>query len=90
MERELPMPCTPSLDRGTPSTTIRGSLEALSDEPPRIRIVPEPSGPPEVVTTTPGVCPTSISCTEVASPASISSGLTTATEPVASLFFTVP
>jgi hypothetical protein len=84
-------PFTVERSMGTPSTTMRGALLAASEAPPRMRMSAPPAGlPPSVVTTTPGLAPTSISCAEVARPASISSGLMTATEPVASDFLTTP
>ena len=56
MLKGLEIPVTPELSTGTPSMTIRGSLVAFKDEPPRIRMSPPPSGfPPLMVTTTPGV-----------------------------------
>ncbi len=89
--RALLEPFTVLPSMGTPSTTIRGALLAASDAPPRMRMLAPPAGlPPSVVTTTPGLAPTSRSWAVEARPASISSGFTTATEPVASLFFTMP
>ena len=37
--RKLSAPEIPPSSKGTPSTTINGSLEALSEAPPRTRIV---------------------------------------------------
>ena len=84
-------PLTELPSMGTPSITIRGALDADSEAPPRIWMDAPPAGsPPAVDTTTPGLAPTSRSWAVVARPASISEGFTTPTEPVASLFFTVP
>ena len=91
IERGLAIPEMPSLVKGTPSRTISGSFDALSEAPPRIRIVAPPSGePPELVTTTPGEAPVRRSWADVEIPASTSSGITMAIEPVASDFLTVP
>jgi len=51
-------PLIPTSERGSPSTTIRGLLLALSEEPPRIRMVlDEPGAPSPAVTTTPADLP---------------------------------
>ena len=43
---------------GTPSMTMSGSLEALSEAPPRMRIVePEPGPPPPGTICTPAILP---------------------------------
>lgn len=68
-ERGLLVPLIPSFDTGSPSITIRGSFDALRDEPPRIRMVdPEPGAPSPVVTTTPADFPLRISVGDVAIP----------------------
>ena len=85
------MPEMPSLDTGRPSITYSGVLEALMEEPPRMRTVaPEPGIPSPAVTTTPALLPRRRSVGEVTTPLLISSALTVETEPVRSLFFTVP
>ena len=85
------MPEMPSLDTGRPSMTMSGSLEALMEEPPRTRMVaPEPGIPEPEVTTTPALLPRRRSAGEVMTPLLMSSPLTVETEPVRSLFFTVP
>jgi len=76
---------------GTPSMIIRGSLEAFRDEPPRTRMVALlPGAPPAVVITTPALLPTSRSCGDVIAPLLKSFELMADTDPVASLFLTVP
>ena len=58
-EPETPFPST-----GTPSITINGSLLALSEAPPRIRMrLPPPAAPPPVVIERPATLPTR-SCSE--------------------------
>ena len=89
--RALVPPVLLWLVMGTPSITISGLLEAESEEPPRMRMLALPVGsPPLVVTVTPGLAPTRRSCADVDMPASTSSGVTIATDPVASDFFTEP
>ena len=52
------LPEMPSLDTGRPSITYRGVLEALMEEPPRMRTVAaEPGIPSPAVTTTPALLP---------------------------------
>src|SRR5688572_17224957 len=76
---------------GTPSITMRGSLLALSEEPPRIRIVDAfPGAPLLEMTETPAVLPAISSWGELTAPLLKSFALITAREPVASDFFTVP
>ena len=71
--------------------TIRGSLEADKDEPPRILMEePAPGPPPLLIIDTPGAFPCSRSAGEVARPLFNWSASTDTTDPVASLFFTVP
>ena len=56
------IPCKLTELSGTPSITIRGSLLALKDAPPLIRIVlPEPGWPPLEVIETPATLP-AINC----------------------------
>lgn len=50
-------PPTLSLVIGNPSITIKGLLEALIEEPPRIRISDPEPGAPLVVTDTPATRP---------------------------------
>ena len=76
---------------GSPSMTISGSFDALSDEPPRMRMVELlPGAPSLLITLTPATLPASMSCALVVMPLLSSSGLMALTEPVASSFFTVP
>ena len=85
------MPEMPSLETGRPSMTMSGSLEALMEEPPRIRMVaPAPGIPEPAVTTTPALLPRRRSAGVVMTPLLISSALTVETDPVRSLFLTVP
>src|SRR6478736_662415 len=76
---------------GTPSTTINGSLLALSEAPPRIRIVlPEPGAPPLDVIWTPATFP-EISCSGVVmAPLLKSFAVIAVTAPVRSFFLLVP
>ena len=75
----------------SPSTTSSGSLLALSDEPPRMRIcAPAPGEPPAVITSTPATLPTSMSEALLVMPLLISSGLMAVTEPVRSSFLARP
>src|SRR4029078_6534642 len=76
---------------GTPSTTISGSLLALSEAPPRIRIVlPAPGAPPLEVICTPATFP-AISCSGVVIvPLLKSFAVMLVTAPVRSFFILVP
>src|SRR5690606_42142909 len=57
---ELALPPMVLLSIGNPSITMSGSLDALSDDPPRMRMVaPLPGAPLLVVTETPATFPTS-------------------------------
>src|SRR5687767_8967888 len=81
------MPDGPELSIGNPSITIRGSLLADNEDPPRIRIVEfAPGAPLFDVTETPANFPTTKSCGDVRTPwlKSLLPRLTTA--PVASFF----
>ena len=76
---------------GRPSMTIRGSLEALKDAPPRIRIwAPSPGAPDAVLTFTPAILPWIISWAEVIRPWFFSSGFIATTEPVRSVLRATP
>src|SRR5512133_2480874 len=78
-------------ERGTPSTTIRGSLPALTEELPRIRIEElAPGSPLLFVTITPAALPW-INCEALLiAPLLNSSDLMLFTDPVISFFRTVP
>ncbi|OLC96649.1 MAG: hypothetical protein AUJ00_03735 [Gemmatimonadetes bacterium 13_1_40CM_3_70_6] len=68
---------------GTPSITYSGSLDALSDVPPRMRIcAPAPGSPLFVITSTPAARPWSIWFTFVVTPTFAAAGSMVATEPV--------
>ena len=68
-----------------------GLQSALREAPPRMRTVaPEPGIPEPAVTTTPALLPRSMSAGDEMTPLLISSALTVETEPVRSLFLTVP
>ena len=76
---------------GTLSITINGSFEALSEEPPRIRMVAPPPGVPSlVVTFTPATLPEIMSCGFTTRPLFLLSGFNADTEPVRSDFFATP
>ena len=82
-----PAPCA----IGTPSMTINGSLEALSEADPRILMrEPEPGPPSPGVTSRPGTLPLSMSWVLTTAPLFRSSALKAMMEPVRSSFFTVP
>ena len=86
-----PMPAPPSPVTGTPSMTMSGSLFALSEAAPRIRIVEEEPGCPDGgVTSRPETLPTRAWPGVVMAPRFTSSLLIATTDPVMSLFFTVP
>jgi hypothetical protein len=57
--RMLGAPETAEFSMGTPSMTISGSLLALSEAPPRMRIRPPAPGEPSGVICTPATLPTS-------------------------------
>ena len=81
----------PSLLTSIPSITYSGSLPALIELVPRIRIDVSAPGLPEFwVTCTPAALPCSAWSREVTGTAFSSSALTDATEPVRSLFLAVP
>ena len=66
-------PAIPPLSKGTPSTTIKGSLLAFMEVPPRIRMLePEPGAPSLEVIFTPATLPI-ISCSGVATGVSLKS-----------------
>ena len=55
---KLPLPVIPPFSKGTPSTTINGSLDAFRDAPPRIRmLLPADGEPPELIICTPETFP---------------------------------
>ena len=90
--RKFPsLPLIPPCSKGTPSSTIRGSLLALSEAPPRTRIVLPAVGEPLFdIICTPEIFPL-ISCSgELTRPVLKSSLETLVTEPVRSLFLCVP
>ena len=90
--RKFPLPLTlPPTSIGTPSSTIRGSFEAFSDAPPRIRMVlPADGEPPPLTICTPLTLPL-ISCSgELMTPWLKSLLLTLETEPVRSLLRCTP
>ena len=85
------MPAMPSFETGRPSMTMSGLWSALRDAVPRMRMVaPAPGIPEPAVTTTPALLPRSRSAGVVMTPLLSSSALTVETEPVRSLFLTVP
>ena len=89
--RRLLTPPTPWLFMAIPSITTRGSLLAVSEEPPRTRICAPPPGVPSLtVTFTPATLPESMSCAVTTTPLFFPSGLSAVTLPVRSLFFTAP
>ena len=77
-------------DIGNPSTTIKGSLLAANDDPPRIRMTASLPGVPEEVMTTPDALPFNKPSTLVIAPLLKSLDVINSTEPVASFFFTEP
>ena len=80
-----------SLFTSMPSITYKGSLPALMDVVPLIRIeVSAPGLPDNCVTCTPAALPCSAWSKDVTGTALRSSAFTETTEPVRSLFFTVP
>ena len=82
-----PAPCA----IGTPSMTMRGSLEALSEAEPLMRMrEPEPGPPSPGVTSRPGTLPLSMSWVLTTAPLLRSSALKAMMDPVRSSFFTVP
>ena len=92
MLRKFPLPLTePPTSIGTPSSTIRGSFEALSEAPPRTRIVEPAVGEPPLLTIcTPAIFPLTSSSGEEITPLLKSFSLTVDTEPVRSSFFLTP
>ena len=57
-ESGLAAPAIPPLSKGTPSTTISGSFDALIEVPPRRRkVLPEPGAPSFEVTFKPATLP---------------------------------
>ena len=91
MLRKLSAPEMPPSSRGTPSTTISGSLLAFREAPPRTRIVlPDVAEPELDIICTPDTLPL-ISCSgEEIEPLLKSFAFTVATEPVRSLLRVVP
>ena len=87
----LATPEIPPLLKGIPSNTINGSLLALKEEPPRIRIVlPDPGAPPLEVIATPATLPM-INCSGlVMAPFTKSFEPTVVTEPVKSFLRAEP
>ena len=91
VESMFATPLTPLLSIGTLSMTINGSLLALRDEPPRMRILALPPGvPSSLVTFTPAILPPSMSWALTTTPLFFESGLKAVTEPVRSDFFATP
>ena len=90
--RKLPLPETePPTSIGMPSMTINGSLEALSEAPPRIRMVlPADGEPPLLTICTPLTLPLISSSGELMTPWLKSLLLTLDTEPVRSLLRCTP
>ena len=89
--KTLLIPLAVLLSIAKPSTTMSGSLEALREAPPRIRIcAPAPGVPPSVITSTPAILPTIISVALLVIPFDSSSGLIAVTDPVRSSFFARP
>src|SRR5437773_10152707 len=84
-------PAIPELSTGTPSITIKGSLLAFNEAPPRILIVlPEPGAPPLDVICTPATLP-AINCSGVVTdPLLKSLAVIAVTDPVRSFFNLVP
>ena len=89
--RGFPIPAPPSPVTGTPSMTIKGSLEAFKEAAPRILMVAEdPGWPVAGVMRSPETLPSNIWSGETTAPRFTSSALMATTEPVISLFLTVP
>ena len=90
--RKLPLPETePPTSIGTPSNTMSGSFEALSDAPPRMRMVdPAVGEPPPLTICTPAILPLTSASGEEIIPLLKSFSLTEATEPVRSFFLRTP
>jgi hypothetical protein len=84
-------PAIPPLSNGTPSTTIKGSLLAFREAPPRILItLPLPGAPPFGVMLTPATLP-AINCSGVViAPFTKSFELIVVTAPVRSFLRAVP
>ena len=87
----LAAPAIPPLSKGTPSTTIKGSLLALMDVPPlNLMVLPDPGAPSLVFTFSPETLPI-INCSGVAiEPLTKFFSPTTTAEPVRSLLRMVP
>ena len=80
-----------SPSKGTPSTTIKGLLDALIEPRPRTRIlVPLPGCPDSVEICTPATAPSNALVTSDTCIFSILSFFTTAADPVKELFLAVP
>ena len=90
--RKFPPPdMEPPTSIGTPSSTINGSLDALSDAPPRMRMVETDVGePPPFTICTPAILPFTSSSGDETMPLLKSLVPTEATEPVRSLLRCVP
>src|SRR5664280_116253 len=84
-------PAIPEFDIGIPSITIKGSLLAFKEEPPRILMVlPDPGAPSFEVMDTPATLPL-INCSGVViMPLLKSFAFTVVIEPVKSFFLAVP
>ena len=91
LRKLLLLPEIPPCSNGTPSSTIRGSLLAFRDAPPRTRMVlPAEAEPLLDIICTPETLPL-INCSgEETRPLLKSFDFTVATEPVRSLFLAVP
>ena len=91
LRKLLELPEMPPCSNGTPSSTIRGSLLALSEAPPRTRMVlPAEAEPLFDMICTPETLPL-INCSgDDTNPLLKSLELTVATEPVRSLLRAVP
>ena len=82
---------SPASPKGNPSTTTRGALDPFNELPPRIRTVDDaPGSCDELTTCKPAARPCSKLSTELAGISCNLSIFTVATEPVRSLFFTLP
>ena len=77
-------------DKGKPSITINGSLDALKEEPPRILISEPEPGAPLVVMFTPETRPLIKFSAVTMLPFVISLAVIASTEPVASFTVVVP
>ena len=90
--RKLLWPLTlPPTSMGTPSSTMRGSFDALSDAPPRTRMVLDALGePPELMICTPATLPLMSSSGDEITPPLKSFSLMVLMEPVRSFFFCTP